>query len=142
MAIIRWDPFSLSKGLRAFPTIFEDDWFESADQGLSVYETDDEVVIEANVAGVPEDKVDVSIEGGTVTVKAEYEETEEEKKKKKVVYRQSRQAKYLYTTSLPCPVKADEAEAEVVNGILKLVLPKAEEVKPKKIKVKTGAKKK
>jgi HSP20 family protein len=122
------------------PGMLDEDWLESSEQGLTVYETDNEVIVEANVAGVPEDKVDVSVEGGTVTIKAEFEETEEEKKKKKVVYRQSRQAKYLYSTSLPCPVKADKADAEVSNGILKLTLPKAEEVKPKKITVKAGKK--
>lgn len=140
MAITRWDPFTLSRSFWRMPSVFDEDWLDTSDQGLTVYETDNEVVVEANVAGVPEDNVDVSVEGGTVTVKAEFHEEEEEKKKKKVVYRQAREAKYLYTTSLPCPVKADQADASVENGILKLVLPKAEEVKPKKITVKTKAK--
>lgn len=141
MAITRWDPFSMTRSLWRMPTLLdEDDWYDFSDQGMTVYETDDDVVVEAHIPGVPENKVDVSVEGGVVTIKAEHEESEEEKKKKKVVYRQSRQSKYLYTTSLPCPVKADKAEAEVVNGVLKLTLPKAEEVKPKKITVKAGKK--
>ena len=52
---------------------------------LRVYETDNNVIVEANVAGVPEDNIDVSVEGGTVTIKAEYQETDETKKRKKVV---------------------------------------------------------
>ncbi len=140
MAIVRWDPMALSRDFWRMPSMFDEDWWSDVEQGLTVYETDNDVVVEANVAGVPEDKVEVSVEGGTVTVKAEYETNEEEKKKRKVVYRQARQAKYLYTTSLPCPVKADKADATVENGVLKLVLPKAEEVKPKKIAVKAKKK--
>lgn len=107
---------------------------------LTVYETDDDVIVKANVAGVPADKVDVSIEGGTVTVKAEHEESEEEKKRKKVVYREARKARYLYTTSIPCPVKADKAEAVVQDGVVTVTVPKEEMAKPKKIKAKAKSK--
>ena len=141
MAIVRWEPLNLSRNFWRMPGLQDDeDWWDTGDQGLTVYETDDDVVVEANVAGVPEDKVDISVEGGTVTIKAEYEENEEQKKRKKVVYRQARRAKYLYTTSLPCPVKADQADAKVENGVLVLTLPKEEEAKPKKITVKAGKK--
>jgi len=123
------------------PTVFDNDWVETLDQGLSVYETDDNVVIEANVAGVPEENIDVSVEGGTITIKAEYTETEEEKNKKKIVYRRAREARYLYTASLPTAVDANKAKAEVKNGVLCLTFPKKEEAKPKKITVsKTSAK--
>jgi HSP20 family protein len=118
----------------------EDDWLIDINQGLSVYETDDNVVVKANIAGVPADKVDVSVEGGVVTIKAEHQETEEEKKKKKAIYREAREAKYLYTTTIPCPIKADKAVAEVENGVLVLTLPKEEQAKPKKVKVKAKSK--
>ena len=143
MAIVRWkDPFRISpRWTWQLPSLWEDEelWPETR-EGLTVYETDNEVVVKANVAGVPADKVDVSLEGGVVTIKAEYEETEEEKKKKKVVYRQARKARYLYTASLPCPVKTDKAEATVEDGVITISVPKAETAKPKKIKVKTKSK--
>jgi HSP20 family protein len=123
------------------PGLLDEEWMDTSDYGLNVYETDDEVVVEANVAGVPEDKVEVSVEGGVVTVKAQHEESEEKKQKKKVVYQESRRAQYLYTAKVPCPVQASRAEAEVENGVLTLTLPKGEEVKPKQIKVKTKSKK-
>jgi HSP20 family protein len=100
-----------------------------------MYETDEDLVIKANVAGVPSDKVDVSLEGGVVTIRAEHQETEEEKNKKRVVYKESRSAQYLYTTSIPTAIKSDKAKAEIKNGVLTLTIPKAEESKPKRIKV-------
>jgi len=141
MAIVRWkDPFRIMS--RSWPALWSDDDFLSQeDQGIDVYETDNDVVVKANVAGVPADKVDVSVEGRSLTIKAEHEETEEEKRKKKVVYREGRTAKYLYSTTLPYPVKAQSAQAEVENGMVTVTIPKKEEAKRKKIKVKAKGKK-
>ncbi len=135
MAIRIRDPFSINRSLWQLPSVWENDWVDQSDQELSVYETDDAVVIEAVVAGVPQDKVDISIEGGTVTIKAAHQESESEKEKKKTVYRQSKAFQYLYSTSLPTAVDANTAQAVIENGVLKLTLPKKEEAKPKKIQV-------
>lgn len=141
MAIIRWDPFDITpRWSRLFPKIWEEEWTEEQ-EGLSVYETDNEVVVKANMPGIPAEKVDISIEGGTLTIKGEHKESEEEKKQKKVIYRQAREARYLYTTTIPCPVKTEKAEAEMENGVLTITLPKEETAKPKKLKVKTKNKK-
>jgi len=141
MAIVKWDPWSLSPrwGFR-FPSFWdEEDWFD-ASEGLTLYETDNDVVVEAAVPGVPADKIDVSVESGVITVKAEHKEEEEKKKKKKVVYKGSHQAKFFYQSSLPAPVKANQAKAEVADGMITVTIPKAEEAKPKKIAVKARGK--
>ena len=139
MAIIKWDPFSFPRLMRMpWPFEEEEEWPEMGD-GLTMYETDDELVIKANVPGVSEKDIEVNIEGGVVTIKAEHKESEEEKKKKKVVYRRAMQARYLYTTNIPCPVKVEKAKAELSNGVLTITLPKAEEAKPKKITVRAKA---
>ncbi len=140
MAVIKWDPFSLARawGRLSWPLEEEEDWADSGD-GLTVYETDDALVVKANVPGVEEKEVDISLEGRTLTVKAEHRETEKKKEKKTVVYRQARQARYIYTTTIPCPIKPDKAKAELKNGVLTITLPKAEEAKPKKIAVKAQA---
>ena len=135
MRIIRRDPNQFLSSLTRWPTIFDDEEWVDASRDLSMYETDDELVVKANIAGVPADKVDVSIEGGVVTIRADHHETEEEKSKRKIVYREARSAQYVYTASVPTPIKSDLAKAEVKNGVLVLTIPKAEEAKPKKIKV-------
>jgi HSP20 family molecular chaperone IbpA len=65
----------------------------------------------------------------------------EEKKKKKVVYRKQMISSVDYTTQLPRPIDAAGIEAEVVNGVVTIHAPIAEAAKPKKIAVKTSAKK-
>ena len=138
MAIIKWkDPFQ-----QIFPTYFlEEDWPSrltdlSSATGLNIYETDDSVVVEASVPGVPEDMVEVTVEGNVLNISATCEDTQEEKDKKKVVYRSNRQSSFSYTTSLPRMVDSARAEAVVENGVVKVTIPKLEEVRPKKITVK------
>lgn len=141
---------SLIKYNRIFPTVwgsfFDDDsnlvpsvlnWPDvSTLQGLDMYETDNELVVKASVPGVPEDKVEVTVEGNILTIKAEHEETKEEKDKKRVVYKSTRQSSFNYSTNLPRMVDGSKAVAEVENGVVKVVIPKAEEEKPKKIAIK------
>ncbi|HLB60673.1 MAG TPA: Hsp20/alpha crystallin family protein [Patescibacteria group bacterium] len=135
MKIIRRDPTWFSPFVTRWPSVFDDEDWHDTSSNLTMYETDDSLVIQANVAGVPAEKVDVAIEGGIITIKADYEENEEEKEKRKVVYREARKAQYLYTANVPCPILADKATAEVKDGVLTLTIAKAEEAKPKRIKV-------
>ncbi len=140
MALVKWrSPFD-----PIFPSIIDDSWLTnlpdlSSASGLNIYETDDSVVVEAAVPGVPEDKVAVTIEGNVLTISASVEETEEQKDKKKVVYRSNRQSSFSYSTSLPRMVDATAADAEVENGVVKVTVPKLEEEKPKRIEVKKKA---
>ena len=135
MAIVKVDPLYRTL-LR--PWWEDEDWlsFPATDNSLTSYETEKDFVVQANVAGVPADEVEVTVDRGVVTIKAEHRESKEEKKKKKVVYQEGRLAKYLYTTSIPCPVRADKAQAEVENGVVTVTIPKTTEARPKKIKVK------
>lgn len=62
---------------------------------------------------------------------------EEEKKDKAWHIREHRYGRFERSIPLPTQVKADRANAEFENGILSVTLPKAEEVKPKTINVRT-----
>lgn len=132
----RQDPFTLLSP-SYWMSMSDQDYWPERTEGLTVYETEDNVIVKANVAGVPADEVDVSYESGTLTIKAEHEETEKEEEEKKVVYKQARKAKYFYTTSVPSAVKPSAITAEVENGVIKVTLPKEERDKAKKIKVST-----
>lgn len=82
----------------------------------------------------PED-VDISITGDTITIKGERKE-EQEIKEDNYLYKERRNGTFTRSVLIPVKVKSDKAEAVFENGVLTLTLPKAEEVKPRQIKVK------
>ncbi|MGD8744511.1 MAG: Hsp20 family protein [Candidatus Woesebacteria bacterium] len=129
--LTRYDPF---KTLFSMPRWFEDFDEISTQRGLKIRETDKDIVVEAVVAGVPTDDVDVDIEDGVIKIKAE----SKEEKKKKDEYKSS-SYQYYYTCALSGG-QWDKAKAEVVNGVLNLTIPKAEAAKKRKIKVKAKEK--
>jgi len=136
MAIVKWNRWGM-------PTIFDDDkWFsqwldqDTATNGLDIFETDDSVVVEAQVPGIKEENIDINIEGNVLTINACQEETEEQKNKKKTIYKSTRQTSFNYSTNLPRIVDSSKTEAEVQDGVLKITIPKSEEIKPKKIEIK------
>lgn len=138
MKLVKWGGYG-----PLWPSIFDDEdflpseWPElSTNKGLDIYETENSVVIKAAVPGVPEEEVDVTIEGNVISITADHKETEEEKQGKTRTYKSSRQTSFNYSTNIPRMVDSTKAEAEVENGVIKVVIPKTEEEKPKKIEVK------
>ena len=83
MSIIRWNPWSLDRFFDedfSFPTIPALN--RVLDQGLNLYETDDAIVAEVAVPGIPEDRIDVSVdEDGIVRITASYEDKQEDRSK-------------------------------------------------------------
>lgn len=136
MAIIRWNPWNIDRMLEDdwdFPTIPGISKFMS--QGLNLYETEDALVAEASMAGIPEDKIDVTFEDGVVRITGSVQEKEEEKDKRRY-FMSSMATSFNYSFRIPEGiVKDEEPSAELENGILKLVFKKAEKKEPKKIKV-------
>jgi len=100
-------------------------------KGLRVHETDKSIVLEAVVAGIPADDIEVNIEDGVITIKAEKRAEDENKDSLKSSYHS-----YYYTTALSGG-KWDETKAEVEHGVLTLEIPKQESARPQKITVKT-----
>jgi len=155
MDLVRWDPFREMTSLRdAMDRLFEDSfvrpsrlWIDSGrgQLPLDMYQTSNEVVVKATLPGFKPEEVDISITGDTLTIKAEHKE-EQEVKDEDYFYKERRYGAFSRSVPIPVQVKSDKAEAIFENGILTLTLPKAEEVKPKQIKVKAktmieGAKK-
>lgn len=133
MAIVRWDPFR-----SRWPSIW--DWDEedftpmtSSENNLDVFETEDEVVVRANVAGVEDEQVEVTFEKGVLWIRAE--ETEEHEEGKKFYRKASRS--YSYKVAVPGNIDVSlEPEAVIKKGVVTITFKKAEEEKPKKITVK------
>lgn len=131
--LVKRDPFA---SLFSWPRWMDDydDLSFSSQRGLKVHETDKNIVVEAVVAGVPASDVEVHIEDGVMTIKAE----KSEESKKKGVYTAS-SFKYYYTCALSGG-QWDKADAEVENGVITVKIPKTEAARPKRITVKAKGK--
>lgn len=141
----RPSPFGELLSLRqAMDRLFEDSfvrpfgWNGSSYEGLGmpvdVWMTPDELVVEAQLPGVDPDQVDITVENGTLAIRAE---TSSETKSGEGDYlvREIRRGTVSRTIGLPNGLQADRADATFENGVLTLRIPKAEEVKPRQIRI-------
>ena len=94
------------------------------------------MVVDAANPGVKPEDIEVSLTGDVLTIKGETK-AEKEVKEPNYLRRERRYGSFCRSISLPSGLKGDKAEAEFEHGVLKLTIPKAEEVKPKVIEVKT-----
>jgi HSP20 family protein len=151
MAIERWHPFTELMSLRqAMDRLFEDSFVrpshvltslgEVAAPALDIYQTPNEVVVKAALPGVKPDDISIDITGETLTVKGEHK-AKQEIKREDYLYQERRYGAFSRSVGLPGGLKPDKAEATMEDGVLTLTIPKAEEVKPKSIKVKAKEKK-
>ncbi len=146
MSMICWGPFSELVSLRqAMDRLFEDSFVrpsrlafvpgEGLTPPINIYNTANEMVVKATLPGVKPEELDIDITGDTLTIKGETK-AEQEIKEENYLLRECRYGAFPRSLSLPAVLKTDKTEASLENGILTLTIPKAEEVKPKAIKVK------
>ena len=131
MTIVRYDPMKM---MLRFPNIWDDDdWSGSPSNNLDLYETEDEIVVKASVAGVDQDKVDITFEKGVMTISAAEEDEKTEGKK----FYQKSSRSYAYRVAIPGNLDLTaEPSATFKNGVVTVAFKKAEEAKPKKIAIK------
>jgi HSP20 family protein len=135
MAIVRYDPFRSIFGLPKWVDDIDGDFPAiSSQKGLRIHETDKNLILEAVVAGIPADDVEVNIEDGVITIKAETKREEKGNDEYKSSYYQ-----YYYSTALSGG-DWHKAEAEIKNGVVTVTIPKAEAAKPRKITVRSSEK--
>lgn len=104
---------------------------------IEMYEEDDKVVVKIKTPGFKVEDLDINVEDNVLCINGSVNnEVNEEDKKRKYYYREIRNESFSRSVSLPTRVKSDEASAEIKNGILEIVMPKAEESKPKRIQIK------
>ncbi|MBN1450158.1 MAG: Hsp20/alpha crystallin family protein [Anaerolineales bacterium] len=101
---------------------------------LDAYATDTELVITASVPGLKPEDVEITLEGDTLTIKGEFKQPLENVQ---YLMNERLSGSFVRTLTINIPVQADKAEARFEDGVLTLILPKAEEVRPKVIKVQT-----
>ncbi|MFA5024734.1 MAG: Hsp20/alpha crystallin family protein [Patescibacteria group bacterium] len=106
---------------------------------IDMYEDKDNVIVETQLGGIDPEKVDISIENNVLTIKGESEKKSEVEDKN--YYRKEiRRGSFYRSIPLPTKVDGDKASAESGEGILKITVPKAAEIKPKTIKISTKKK--
>lgn len=114
------------------------DWMEDYEGQLAVdvFQTEDDIVLKAPLAGVKPEDLELSITDEVVTIKGERKEAEE-------IQRENYLAQECYWGAfarsyvLPVAVTSEKAQATLKNGILTIRIPKQEKTKAKKIEIKT-----
>ena len=151
MAILRWrDPFEtnafaqLSRLQGEMNTLF--DRFFGAKipmrnagvyPAVNVSQDDENVYITAELPGIMGKDIDITVEEDSVLLRGERKGGQNGKE---VSYhrREREEGKFSRSIALPTRIATDKVTASAKDGILRLTLPKAEEVKPKKIDIKIG----
>jgi len=143
MPLVKYSPFletdEFPTGLRLFQDtvnrLFSEQpnarpWAPSVD----ILETDNELVLKADIPGVDLRDIDIRIENGTLSIKGERKFEKEENNKG--FHRLERSyGSFVRYFNLPETVDTEKVKAEYNNGVLNLTLPKKEIAKPKAIKV-------
>jgi HSP20 family protein len=104
---------------------------------VDVQETQDAYLFRADLPGVAQKDIKVSVMGDTLNVSGERrQETTEKDGSYHRVERVSGSFERSFT--LPAPVRADQVKASYKDGVLEITVPKAEEAKPREIEIKVG----
>ena len=146
MSLIKWNPF-----------LSEDFGFDDMDKAfgsmlpavrgnqfgftpaLDMYEDQNNIIVETQLAGIDPEKVNISIENDVLCIKGE-SERQSEVEEKNYYRKEIRRGSFYRSVPLPAKVDGDKAKAATEDGILKITIPKAPEAKPKNIKIETKKK--
>jgi HSP20 family protein len=142
-AITRWDPFrTISSFEEQVNRIFENSFagkggnsaLASWAPAVDIYETENELVIKADLPEVNEKDLDVRVENNMLTIRGE---RKFEQKVKEDNYLRVERAYGTFTRSfnLPTTVSTESIKAEYKNGVLTVEMPKRAESKPRQVKV-------
>ena len=103
---------------------------------LDIYETAEAFVVKAFLPGVPADKLDITTQQNSVTIRAEHPEERQEGVQYHLRERPS--ATWVRSFELPTAIDSQHIDAKLKNGVLVLTLPKAPEARPHKVQIKTS----
>jgi len=119
-------------------SVFGPRWNWDMDLPLDMIENDNEYVVKASIPGINPDDLEITLQDRLLTIKGEVK-GEDETKDKRYHMRERWSGSFTRSISLPTHVKSDAIEASYEAGVLKLHIPKAEEVKARKIAIHTGS---
>lgn len=145
MSIIRYDPFRDLRSLqdevnRLFSTNLSRAFGEEGiargawNPSVDIYENKDHIVLEAELPGMKREDFDLSIENNVITLRGErrFEKQDEGDNYHRV---ERSYGSFTRSFTLPQTVQADSVAAEYRNGVLRVKMPKREEVKARRIEI-------
>ena len=112
------------------------DFTQLTNVSMDVAETDQSFEVKVDLPGIDPDQVEIQLDNNTLTIRGQRIEETEEKNDEKQFHRIERyQGSFARSVVLPNAINEDEAAAEFKDGVLKIVIPKSEEAKPRKINI-------
>lgn len=133
---------NLTRFNRLFGDAFFDDFYRpvahaGADKSLAidVHETGDDYLIKVDLPGVSKEDIDVKLENGVLTIKAETSTQDSEEKEGRLVRQERHFGQFLRQLSVGSDVDPHSVKAGFDSGVLSLTLPKVKQVSPEGVKI-------
>lgn len=143
MSMTRWDPFRDLEALREnVNKLFQESMTTRREHApikawapvVDVLEDQDKIIVKAELPGMKKEAIEIELTGDTLTIKGE-RKFEDEENKEDYVRVERAYGQFQRSFTIGVPVKSDEVKASYKDGILEVIIPKAEETKPKKVEV-------
>ncbi|HYA43354.1 MAG TPA: Hsp20/alpha crystallin family protein [Syntrophobacteraceae bacterium] len=99
---------------------------------VDIYESENSLTLVADMPGVPMENVDIDLDSDQLTIRGRAPQHEE---KGKALFKEYTYGDYYRQFTLSSDIDRERIQASMKDGVLKLVLPKAEAAKPRKITV-------
>ncbi len=145
MAVIRWDPFrdlntlqermnrlfeDANRGWRAEEPSSTTSWSPAVD----IYETESEIIVQAELPGMERKEIELSLENNVLTLKGD-RRFEKEGKDENYHRIERSYGSFTRAFSIPAMVNEEEIKADYKEGVLAILLPKKERARSKQIEI-------
>ena len=145
MALMRWDPFrdlnilqermnrlfeDAGRGYRGDEPAATTTWSPAVD----IFETDGDIVVKAELPGMDRKDISLNLENNVLTLRGE-RRFEKETKEENYHRIERSYGGFSRSFSIPTTVDEEKIRADYKDGVLKIVLPKKEQAKPKQIRI-------
>jgi HSP20 family protein len=130
-------PTRMPKESAPVPTGGNEEWMNDFEGQLNIdmYQTKDNVIIKSTIAGVRPEDIDITVANDMVTVKGSRKK-EENVMADDYFYQECYWGNFSRSVIIPVDIDSEEIEADLKDGILTVIIPKAAKAKTKKVKVK------
>jgi HSP20 family protein len=148
MTLVQWKPREMKHFGNLFDEVFNfgimpqsrelrNRWLEGGEWSplVDVMDKKDKIIAKAELPGVDKKDIKITLSDNILSIRGERKE-EKETKKEDYYCSERVQGSYSRTIALPVEVDSKKIKASFKNGVLEVILPKAEKVTPKEIEIK------